>query len=163
MSDAHVGLQGDLIIVEEDERVNHFLWGLMMALTLGGFWAMQTFVEMTRENRIASYVLVGLMSTTFTALWVYGVLHPARLEISYGTIVERRRGVLRSITLQRTTGEVAFGVRSAVIAGRGAVTPILHIPGERGTEIAITSYDRNKLKQACETVGWRFVTPDPGS
>lgn len=159
MSDAHAGLQGGLIVVEEDGRVNHFLSGLMLAMTLGGFWAMQAFVEMTRENRIASYVLVGLMSTTWIALWVYGVLHPARLEISYEAIVERRRGVLRSITLQRTTGELAFGVRSAVIGGRGAVTPILYTPGDRRSEIVITSFDRNKIKQACESVGWSFVTP----
>ena len=148
-----------MIVVEEDARVNHFLWGLMLAITLGGFWALQAFVEMTRENRIASYVLVGLMSTAWIALWLYGVLHPGRLEISYEAIIERRRGVLRSITIQRTSGELAFGVRTAVIGGHGAVSPILYAPGEGRSQITITSYDRNKIKQACEAVGWRFVTP----
>ena len=159
MNDVPTDLHGDMIVVGEDARVNHFLWGLMLAITLGGFWALQAFVEMTRENRIASYVLVGLMSTVWIALWVYGVLHPAHLEISHAAIIERRRGVLRSVTLQRTTGELAFGVRTAVIGGRGAVTPVVYIPGEARSEIAITSYDRTKIKQACEAVGWHFVTP----
>ena len=155
----------DAIVVDEDARAVHGLWLFLILLTVGGWWAMFAFVEITGENRIAMHVVGGGMTTAFAAGWIHGARHPARLEISRDVIVEKRRGGKRPITIERTTGDLEFGVRSMVIGGRGSVTPILINPDDPKTEIAIATYDRQKLRQACEAVGWRFRTAaeDPGS
>ena len=154
--------RGDVIVVEEERHVVHFVWILLLSLTLGGLWAIYAFVEMTDENRIAISVVGWGMTAFFAGAWIYAVRFPDRLEISYEAIVRRRRGRRSSTTLQRTTGELAFAIKSMVIGGHGSVTPVLTIPGEQGPQIATGTFDHKKIRQACESVGWRFVESTEG-
>ncbi|MFP5351252.1 MAG: hypothetical protein ACLGIB_01640 [Actinomycetota bacterium] len=148
---------GDVIVVKDDRRAVHVIGAVLVALVGSGWWALYAFVEVTPENRIAGHVVGGGMTAVFLGLWLYEILYPARLEISHPTIVQKRKGRHRSITLQRTTGELAFGVKSMVVGGHGSVTPVLMIPDDPQQPIAIATYDRKKIKEACEVVGWRFT------
>lgn len=145
-----------MIVVKEDRRAVHFLGALLLGITVIGWWALNAFVEMTAENRIAGNVLGAGMSAIFLGMWIYQVRYPAHLEISHPSIVQRRRGRHATLSLQRTSGELAFEVRTMVIGGHGSVAPVLTIPGEPDNVIGIGNYDRKRIKQACEAVGWHF-------
>lgn len=145
-----------VIVVNEDRRAAHFLSALLVGLTVVGWWALNAFVEMTPDNRIAGNVVGGGMTAIFLGMWIYQIRYPARLEISHPLIAYKRRGRHRTVTLQRTTGDLAFETRTAVIGGHGSVTPVLAIPDDPQTAIGIATFDRKQIKKACETAGWRF-------
>jgi hypothetical protein len=151
---------GDVIVVKEDSRVPHVRGVLLVGLTGGGLLALHAFVEMTEENRIAADVLGAVMLAVFVGIWIYEVRHPARLEISHDSIVQRRRGRASAAAIHRTTGDLTFEVRTMVLGGHGAVAPVLAIPGDERSQIGIADYDRTRVKQACVSVGWRFADPE---
>lgn len=148
----------DFIVVKEDARAVHFLWVVLLSITLAGWWALNTFVAPTGENRIAGNIVGAAMAGGFLGAWIYEVRHPARLEISHDAIVQKRRRRKRTVVLRRTTGELAFEVRTMHLGGRVATAPVLTIPGDPEASIGVLAYDRSRVRQACESLGWRFET-----
>ena len=153
--------RSDVIVVNEDRRLVHGLYGFLLLVVLVGTWAILSYVEqpadVASQNRIALFVVAGLASGALIARWIYEARYPARLEVSRDRIAAKRRGRAKETSLARTTGELTFGVESMVIAGRGAVTPVLRIPGSDQDALGIAGYDGPKIRQACEALGWHFV------
>ncbi|MDQ3914752.1 MAG: hypothetical protein M3323_05390 [Actinomycetota bacterium] len=151
----------DVIVIKEDRRLVHGLYGFFLLLVVGGAWAVLTFIEqppdVARENRIALLVVAGLFSTAIVARWIYEARHPARLEISRDRIAAKRRGRQKAAVLQRTTGELSFGLKAMMLGGHGAVASVLRIPNSDQEAIGVMEYDRRNIRQACESLGWRFV------
>ena len=105
------------------------------------------------ENKYVGAILVGLMSTILIARWIYEALHPEFLEITYEAIIQSRRGRHAKQVIQRTTGEFVFGVGS----NGKSVYPYIAARGDEENHLVVMSFDRDKVKEACEAVGWRFV------
>ncbi len=103
------------------------------------------------------FVLAGLASTAILGRWVYEARHPARLEISGDRIVAKRRGRAKETILQRTTGELAFGMQTVLGGAHPAAAPVLGIPESDQEPVGVTGYDMSKIRQACHALGWRFV------
>jgi len=148
----------DAIVVKEDAGVVHVTWAFLVIVVLGGLWALHTFVDST-ESFVPVDIVGGLLAAIFVAGWIYEGRHPARLEISRASIVQRRRGRKRSVVLERTTGEFTFEIRSELLGEHTTVAPVLVVPDGDGTEIGMSSYDRQKVQQACEALGWHLVPP----
>jgi hypothetical protein len=61
------------------------------------------------------------------------------------------------VVLQRTTGELVFGIKGMVLGGHAAATPVLGVPGSDQEAIGVMAYDRRNVRRACESLGWRFL------
>ena len=145
------------IVIHEDMRTNHILGTFLSLMVVGGLAALNAFVEMTGENRIAGNLAGVLLLAGIVGGWIYIARHPRKLDIFRDRIVETPRRRKGGGTIERTTGELTFAVRA-----RGEYMGLyLTTPSAQDDGIAVFDFDQRQVRVACEALGWTFVEPTP--
>jgi hypothetical protein len=154
------GRPSEAVVVNENAKTARGLTIFCLVLVAGGWLAMRLFVEMVRENRIAIDVIAGVGAALLVWRLIFEVRHPARLEITRDAITQRRKGRTRSTVIGRVTGDLTIDLKATFVGQHATVTPMLWQVGGDGTEIGLATYEQPDVKKACESAGWRFVSPE---
>jgi hypothetical protein len=146
----------EVVVVRESMRLVHFTWAIVVGITVVGVTALNLFVDITPENRVATTVLTIVAPVAFISWWVWNVRHPARIEFSHEAITYKVRASKKMMTIERTNGEVEVAVEATMVGTHAAATQVLRSPSG-GPSLPIATFDFPEIRRACEVTGWTLV------
>ena len=152
----------DVVVVQENMRTVHVMWGIVVGITVVGLLALNLLVEITPENRTATTVLTIVAPAAFISWWVWSVLHPARIEFSHDAIAFRRRSSRRVMTIERTDGEVELASEATVVGTHASVTLVLRPTHGGGPSLPISTFNPPDIRRGCEATDWTVAGSVPG-